>query len=126
MIMDEDEEDESLVMKDITDDRGEDNGAIWDVCLNALTNQLKRNTITLFGIFQDAPVRILIDTGSTHIYIHDQLVQSLSLKQQDTKPFVMTLVDGRKATSNSKCPQVKWKIQGYQFGYNLRTLDLGD
>lgn len=55
-----------------------------------------------------------------------QLVQNLSLAQQHTKPFVVTLVDGGKATSRSQCSKVQWEIQGYHFVFNLRTLDLGD
>lgn len=48
MIIDEDENDESLVAKDTTEEGDENNGDILDVCLHALTNQLKKNTITLF------------------------------------------------------------------------------
>lgn len=126
MIMDEDEESAHLDSDGLPDEGDEDSSAILDVCLNALTTQLKRNTITLLGALRNTPIKILIDTGSMHSYVHCKLVQALSIAQQETQPFVVTLADGRKATTRSKCPKVPWEIQGYKFQFTLRTMDIGD
>lgn len=85
-------------------------GTEVDVCLKPLLGKLKRNTITLFEVIKKAPLRILIDSGSTHSYINDQLVHSLGLRQKTTKPLVVTLADGRKASSKSRCPRADWEI----------------
>lgn len=77
MILEEKEELEPVDSKEIPGEGEDDNGAILDVCLNALTNQLKKNMITLFEVLQNTLVRILIDMGSTHNYMHCQLAKTL-------------------------------------------------
>lgn len=105
MILDEDEECDIMnAMDDVKEEILA--GTEMDVCLNALSDKLRRNTITLFGVIRNQPMRILIDTGSTHSYIHYQLAQTLGLKQKGTQDFVVTLADGRKATCKSRCQDV--------------------
>lgn len=50
MIIDEEEESAPLDLLDTADAGKEDQGAILDVCLSALANQLQMNTITLFEV----------------------------------------------------------------------------
>lgn len=106
MLIDEDEESTLLDSPVMPEEEDEDTGAILDVCLHALTTQLKRNIITLVGSLKNTPVRILIDTVSAHSYVHCNLVLDLSLAQQETKPFMVTLADGKKATSRATCLKV--------------------
>lgn len=108
-----DEEDEMETMQDLENEEEDGTpGTELDVCLNALSGKLARNTITLFGVLKNRPLRILIDTGSTHSYINSQLVHNLELKQKATRPLVVTLADGRKANSSFRCPEAAWEIQG--------------
>lgn len=111
-----DEEDEMDTMQELENEE-EDGipGTELDVYLNALSGKLACNTITLFGVLKNTPLRILIDTGSTHSYINSQLVHNLELKQKANKPLVVTLADGRKANSSFGCPEAAWEIQGYKF-----------
>lgn len=120
MILDEEDDLEPL---DVTEDLEEEviAGTELDVCLNALSDKLTRNTITLFGVIRNTPTRILIDTGSTHSYINCQLAADLELQQRKTQSFVVTLADGKKAVSKARCPGVNWDIHGYKFSYSLRV-----
>lgn len=81
MILDDEEEAEATEIVEDNEDEGLP-GTELDVCLNALSGKLKRNTITLFGSIRNTPTRILIDTGSTHSYIHCQIAQTLELQQR--------------------------------------------
>lgn len=84
MILDDDEEE---VMMKVMDEGEEDilQGTEVDVCLNALSSQLQRNTITLFGVIKNQPLRILIDTGSTHSYVHNQFSNFGAKTEGDTR-----------------------------------------
>lgn len=122
-----DEEDEMDIMQDL--DNEEENvrlGTKLDVCLNALSGKLRRNTITLYGVIRNEPLWILIDIRSTHSYINSQLVHTLELKRKATKQLVVTLADGRKANSIFRYPEAAWEIQGYKFRFDLRVLDIGE
>lgn len=103
----------------------EKGGHVLDVSLNALSTALKWKTITIQGLLHDHTVNILLDTGSTDSYIHSSWVQRLQLKQNEVEPFSVVIADGRTITGSTVFPKVKWSIQGYQFSFDLKLMQLG-
>lgn len=41
-------------------------------------------------------------------------------------PSTVTVADGRKLRCDHKCHGFKWKMQEYEFQFNVKTLELGE
>ena len=79
MVADEKDEGEFLDAVGKQDEKTGNPGELMDVSLHALTEVLKRNTITLKGEIKGVLIYILVDTGSSDTYIGHHLAKSLDL-----------------------------------------------
>lgn len=110
------EMDFSILSEELEDSELE--GAVAEVSLNALSDNMMRKTITLEGYIQENPIMILVDTGSTMSFLDSKMVKKCGLKTSKGETIHVKLADGRSVTSDSFIPKVKWKVQEYQFcGY---------
>ncbi|XP_026434748.1 uncharacterized protein LOC113332418 [Papaver somniferum] len=76
-----------------------------EISLHALTGTTNGDTIRIPGILQDKTVSILIDSGSTTIFIDSALASSLQYHIESTVPMVVTIANGEKTSSTGICPQ---------------------
>lgn len=74
---------------------------VIDMSMHALSDNLKRKTITLTGFIGDKALNILVDTGSTDSYINYQWVETLKLQTHETLPFMVTIADGSSFTGKT-------------------------
>lgn len=95
-----------------------------EVSLNALSEKINRRTINLEGMIQGNRVQILTDTGSTRSYIDRKLLEKINLKKVSREAITIKLTDGRTVVSKFYVPKVKWKIQQYEFMFDLRIIDI--
>lgn len=86
---------------------------------------IQRKTITLWGTIKGETVSVLVDTGSSHSFIHPAVVDKLGLNAEDTSPLVATVANGNTLVSHSHCKAVKWQLQQYTFRFYLRVINLG-
>ena len=57
----------------------------------------------------------LIDTGSTHNFIHPRVAKRVGMKVLKHKAIGVNIVDGSRLWSEGSCSDIKLMIQGYQF-----------
>ena len=97
-----------------------------ELSLNALSEALKRKTITLTGVLNGEEVSILVDTGSSDSFINSELVFGMDIKYQWVdQPFSVIMGNGACVTSNAVYPGVQWSINQHHFRFNLKAMELG-
>jgi len=68
---------------------------------------------------------VLIDSGSTHSFLDEKTAKELNCKVRTTFPLSVTIANGNKMYSNSRCVEFCWKMQGHEFMADLQILKLG-
>lgn len=68
---------------------------------------------------------VLVDSGSSHSFISPGVVSHLGLSKEGLGPLVATIADGSTLVSHDVCKAVKWRIQQYDFRFDLRVIDIG-
>ncbi|XP_071917152.1 uncharacterized protein [Coffea arabica] len=101
-------------------------GQAMEMSLHALSEALKRKTITLTGVLDGEQMLILVDTGSSDSYISSELVIGMDIKHQWVdQPFSVIMGNGACVTSNVVCPNVQWSINQHHFRFNPQVMELG-
>ncbi|XP_027062727.1 uncharacterized protein [Coffea arabica] len=118
------EEEEDSAFEDALGEQDEQTrnpGQAMEMSLHALSEALKRKTITLSGILDGEEVLILVDTGSSDSYISSELVIGMDISYQWVdQPFSVIMGNGSCVTSNAICNGVQWRINQHNFRYNLK------
>ncbi|XP_071905622.1 uncharacterized protein [Coffea arabica] len=68
------------------------------------------------------PVNTLIDCGSSHNFVHPELVNKLGLRVQGVPSLVVEVADGNKITTNTLCAGFTWKLQNQTFKTDAMVL----
>lgn len=77
----------------------------------ALSGNLAPETLRLLGLASGHHVVVLVDGGSTHNFIQEELVQSIGLPTQTTTPLRVLVGNGQHLACSSWCPRVTLTIQ---------------
>lgn len=91
------------------------------ITLHALSGHSANNTIRVKGVVNNRSLNILIDSGSTGNYLDPRAAKRLGLKLEDTKPMLVSVVDGFKVPSTQICRQMKWSTQESEFCTEMRV-----
>ncbi|KAL2461068.1 Uncharacterized protein Adt_44488 [Abeliophyllum distichum] len=94
-----DEEEEEEVEKDMLAE--EEDMGVMQISLNALMGTFVHKTIRIPGKVRGRNIYILIDSGSTHSFIDDKLVQALGFQTDKSRPLTVTVANGQKLDSKS-------------------------
>jgi hypothetical protein len=78
----------------------------------------------LGGRLKDQDVSILIDSGSTHSFVCQQLVAKLHLPEESTAPIQVRVANGEVMLCQTSIIQAIWSIHHYQFQMDLKILPL--
>lgn len=95
------------------------------VSLAATSGTQPKRTIRLLGAIGKRPVLILIDSGSSSNFIHEDLAVELQCDITSTTPAVVTLANGAKVKSTSGITGLQWGVQDAKFVTDVRLLKLG-
>ncbi|KAL8167412.1 hypothetical protein V2J09_008911 [Rumex salicifolius] len=68
-------------------------------------------------------LHILIDPGSTHNFVNLDVAKAIGCKLEPVKPFILATVC-HKLTSEFKCSNFAWCLQGYDYCIEVRPLPL--
>lgn len=91
----------------------------------AMTGQITSCTVRLLGRLGEQEVLILVDSGSSHSFISEQVATKSPSKVQQMLPVSVKIVDGGVLSCPGYIPTYNWMTQGHQFATNLRVLSLG-
>ncbi|KAH0748996.1 hypothetical protein KY290_028228 [Solanum tuberosum] len=96
------------------------------VCFSALSGSCNEvNTILVSGVVKKRSLSVLIDSGSTHNFINEVIVQETDYQAVYSTPIRVTVVDGNYMYYSTSCPSFTWKIRGKTFKEDLKILKLG-
>ncbi|XP_048596340.1 uncharacterized protein LOC106362703 [Brassica napus] len=94
------------------------------ISVHALNGCPTFNCMRLMGQYGKRKLHILIDPGSTHNFLNIQVAKGLGCSLIPTKPMSVVAASGDLITKY-KCNPLSWKMQGYGFSTEIRTLPLG-
>jgi hypothetical protein len=86
-----------------------------EISLNAITSTPHPRTMRLVGFLKLHPIVILIDSGSTHNFVHTKLAATLGIRPVVQDPIRVKIANGAEIPSPGCCQEVELKIQGYSF-----------
>lgn len=94
------------------------------ISVHALNGAPTFNCMRLMGQYEKRKLHILIDPGSTHNFLDIQIAKGLGCSLKPIKPMSVVAASGDLVTKY-KCSSFAWKMQGYGFKAEIRTLPLG-
>ncbi|XP_042049929.1 uncharacterized protein LOC121795456 [Salvia splendens] len=92
--------------------------------LQSLSASSSPRSLRLTGTVIGSPVQVLIDGGSTHNFVHPNIVEKLQLHVQPTTPFRVYVGNGDSLSCTNQCLEVRLHIQGYEFLVDLFILPI--
>ncbi|CAN6284989.1 unnamed protein product [Urochloa humidicola] len=93
--------------------------------VNAVEGTMGLKTIRLQGLIQNQEVLILVDSGSSSTFIHQDLVAQLKLPVTQITPLKVTVAGGTTLPCDRQVNQVQWFTQGSTFSTDAKVLPLG-
>ena len=94
------------------------------ISLHALIGCPSNKIIKVEGQVRDKKLMILIDSGSTHSFLNEKTTKDLGCDLQKTFPLSVTVANGNKVYSKSKCADFSWEMQGEEYITELWLLKL--
>ncbi|KAL0408313.1 UNVERIFIED_CONTAM: hypothetical protein Sradi_1765700 [Sesamum radiatum] len=95
------------------------------VAVYAMGASVNSQTLKINGKVNGKEIHILIDSGSTHCFIEEKVVQVLGCGIEPATPMTVRVANGERVVSSFICPSFCWEMQGYQFSHPVRVLKLG-
>ncbi|XP_071933266.1 uncharacterized protein [Coffea arabica] len=95
-----------------------------EVSIHTLAGGAGHKTIKLKGLVKGKQVTTLIDSGSTHCFLDEQLAKELKLSTQGPN-LIVNVANGERVESKGLDKSMQWEMQGHQFQYAFNTLRLG-
>lgn len=102
----------------------DEDGKVPTISVHALNGSPTFNCMRLMGQYEKHKLHILIDPGSTHNFLDIQIAKGLGCSLTPIKPMSVVAASGDLITKY-KCSSFAWKMQGYGFTAEIRTLPLG-
>ena len=94
-----------------------------EISFHALIGTISPQTFRLSAKINNQPLSVLIDTGSTHNYLHPRLAHFLHLAIEKTMTFLVAVSNGKQIRSEGHCSKVKFEMQGVEFKADFHILD---
>ncbi|WVZ95116.1 hypothetical protein U9M48_040918 [Paspalum notatum var. saurae] len=90
----------------------------------AISGASSPKTLCLQGEIQGIPVRILVDSGSSHTFISDHIASQLSGICPVPLPLQVQVANCQLLQCTSQFPNAAWSVQCYTFCSDLKVLSL--
>ncbi|CAL1414734.1 unnamed protein product [Linum trigynum] len=95
-----------------------------EVSLQTMGSGFAGNSLLIPATAGQQEVTVLIDTGSSHTFLNSIRAEELNCRTESIAPMRVKVASGHTLLSNSVCKGFSWKMQGQEFGFDVRTLDL--
>ncbi|WVY98099.1 hypothetical protein V8G54_030250 [Vigna mungo] len=87
--------------------------------------QLSMFTMKVWGKIGDVEVLVLLDCGTSHNFISQEVVNRCGLKAKETHPYVVEVGDGHKVHCEGKCTGFVLELQGLNIQQEFLIFYLG-
>ncbi|GJZ27322.1 reverse transcriptase [Tanacetum coccineum] len=108
------EDDEVIPMQD----------ELLQISLNALNESNTFQTMRVTGKVGKHELHILVDCGSTHNFLDDNVAKRIGCQLKDTCHLVVTVGGGKQLISTKECKEFVWQFQGETFKADMMILPL--
>jgi hypothetical protein len=95
------------------------------ISLNALTGFSAPQTLKLIGYIKHQKVIILVDSGSTHNFIHRRIAQETHCYIHAINNFQIMIVNGGSMKCGGRCENVCLQIGDYHLKSHMFVIDMG-
>jgi hypothetical protein len=96
------------------------------ISLNALTSFSAPQTLNLIGYIKHQKVIILVDSGSTHNFIHHRIAQETHCYIHAVNNFQIMIANGGSMKCGGRCENVRLQIGDYHLKSHMFSIDMGD
>jgi hypothetical protein len=93
--------------------------------LNALAGTDTDGTIQIRALVENKVMLLLIDSGSTHSFVDQSLVEKMQLSTTDIPMLRVKVANGEVISCAAAIPNMQWWAQGHTFTHTMRVLQLG-
>jgi hypothetical protein len=110
----------------LTDDDALDSTPTEDCCCLSADGlvHVPTKTLQFQGTFQQQPILILLDSGSSISFISQQLVSSLNVPTASCQTIAVRVANGAVMQCSSFLPSATWHIDQHKFVHDLKILPL--
>jgi hypothetical protein len=95
------------------------------ISLNALTGFFAPQTLNLIGYIKHRKVIILVDSGSTHNFIHHRIAQETHCYIHAVNNFQIMISNGGSMKCGGCCENVHLQIDDYHLKPHMFSIDMG-
>jgi hypothetical protein len=95
------------------------------ISLNPLTSFSSPQTLKIIGYIKHRKVIILVDSGSTHTFIHCHIAQETHCYIHAVNNFQIMIANGDSMKCGGHCENVRLKIGDYQLKYYMFAISMG-
>jgi hypothetical protein len=95
------------------------------ISLNALTGFSTPQTLKLIGYIKHRKVIILVDSGSTHNFIHRHIAQETHCYIHAVNNFQIMIANGGSMKCGGHCENVRLQISDYHLKSHMFAIDMG-
>lgn len=92
---------------------------------NTLVGTTYARTTRLRALVGKQVMLILLDSGSSHIFINTDMVDKLSVKPAQVPPMMVKVANGEMLSCTAELQGFSWWIQGHTFQHDIKVLHLG-
>lgn len=111
-VFDREDEEEESVLVDSPPAVLIPNEGQTEISYHAFEGHISSNTIRLEGFVKCQSISVLVDTGSTHNFLQEEVAATLQLVVHMIHPFQVSTGSGEQLTCSKLCREVEVKIQG--------------
>ncbi|KAJ3686458.1 hypothetical protein LUZ61_015622 [Rhynchospora tenuis] len=97
---------------------------VADISMCTPHNQPDSQSLKFKGYIQNTPILALIDSGSTHSFIHPSIVSLLNLLTIPAPTMIVKTASGSKLVSDKRCDTLHFTLQDHAFVGDLRVLEV--
>ena len=101
-------------------------GSVAEITLYALLGSPSLGTMRVLARIKQQEMIILIDSGSTHNFLDEEMWKALKLPLSFKDTFEVQIANGALIKTKGVSYGVPLKVQGYIFKVDLNILPLGD
>eukprot|EP00253_Pinus_taeda_P013939 PITA_13939 len=95
------------------------------ILLNALAGISSPQTLKIRGFLKHRPVIVLIDSGSTHNFIHQKIAEATHCFVRAVSNFQVQIADGGTMKCEGRCENVKLQMGDYQLKTHMFAIHMG-
>eukprot|EP00253_Pinus_taeda_P025585 PITA_25585 len=95
------------------------------ISLHALAGISSPQTLKIRGFIKHRPVVVLIDSGSTHNFIHQKVAEAVHCFVREVSNFQVQIADGGTMKCEGRCENVKLQMGDYQLKTHMFAIHMG-